>query len=90
LYAAGKHRDQMLFDRLSGFGLSLGLAFQYVDDLLDAGMETAFSSIGILGEQEVRRRADMHTHEALAALASFGESAESLRVLAQFMLKRGM
>ncbi len=88
VYAAGKGADRDLVGCMAQFGLALGLAFQYVDDLLDAKTETAFSSVGVLGENTVRQFADNYTNDALTALAPFGEAAQPLRALTKFMLKR--
>ena len=88
VYAAGKGEDATCLKMLARFGFSLGLAFQYMDDLLDAAEETAFSSIGVLGLDEVRARAGRYTDDALAAIAGFGAEAEVLRALARWMLER--
>lgn len=88
VYAAGRGEDDGLVKCFAEFGLSLGLAFQYVDDLLDAKTETAFSSVGVLGENRVQTLADTYTNTALAALVPLGESAASLRMLAQCMVRR--
>jgi len=86
--AAGKGNDDALMHTFAQFGLALGLAFQYVDDLLDATTDTAFSSVRVLGDETVRTRADQYTNQALAAIEALGSSAEPLRILAQFMLRR--
>lgn len=88
VYAAGKGDDTDLLQAFAKFGISLGLAFQYVDDVLDAKTETAFSSVSVLGLDTVRERAERYTNEALAAIALFGADADPLRMLAQFMLRR--
>ena len=53
--------------RLRAYGREQGLAFQYQDDLLDAA-DGDFSSISVLGRDEVARRVASHTECALAAL----------------------
>ncbi len=88
VHAAGEGKDASVLQTCRQFGASLGLAFQYMDDLLDARTETAFSSVRILGERVVRERADQYTNEALAAIAPLGAAAASLQKLAQFMLRR--
>jgi len=88
VYAAGKGTDPVLLKTLACFGFSLGLAFQYTDDLLDADTETAFSSLGVLGLEEVRKRARRFTAEALREIDGLGDAGEPLRVLAQCMLER--
>jgi farnesyl diphosphate synthase/geranylgeranyl diphosphate synthase type II len=83
-------------------GLSLGLAFQIVDDLLDLTADTATlgkragkdaaagkSTLpGLLGIDAARRRAEALLAEALASLAPLGARAETLRALARFVLAR--
>jgi len=86
--AAERDTDTTLLRALQSFGFSLGMAFQYIDDLLDAGVDTAFSSIAILGEDNVRGRADRFTRAALRALDCLGPDAEPLRRLAGWMLNR--
>lgn len=88
VYAAGKGNESELVQTFTTFGFALGMAFQYIDDLLDAGTETAFSSVKVLGEAEVRARADQYTNKALQTLEAYGPEADSLRQLTQFMLQR--
>ena len=86
--AAGKGEEATCLKMLARFGFSLGLAFQYMDDLLDADEETAFSSVGVLGLDEVRARAGRYTDDALASITGLGAEAEALRALARWMLER--
>jgi geranylgeranyl diphosphate synthase, type II len=86
--AAGYRLADPVCLQLESFGLALGLAFQYVDDLLDDGKDQAFSSVTVLGLNEVRQRAAAYTHEAIERIAAFGDAGKPLRVLAQCMLKR--
>ena len=53
--------------RLRTYGHALGMAFQYQDDLLD-GEDDSFSSLRILGRDEVRRRIAAYTANAAKAL----------------------
>ncbi len=53
--------------RLRTYGHALGMAFQYQDDLLD-GEDDSFSSLRILGQDEVRRRIAAYTANAAKAL----------------------
>ncbi len=89
-------------DAMGRFGLNLGLAFQMVDDLLDATGDSA--ALGkragkdagaakqtypaIHGLEATRRRAAKCIEEAKAALAPFGDRASRLRGLADFVLSR--
>lgn len=53
--------------KLSSYGRNLGMAFQYEDDLLD-GDDGAFSSLSVLGRDEVERRIAAYTSAAKSAL----------------------
>jgi geranylgeranyl diphosphate synthase type II len=90
------------FGALGRYGQRLGLGFQVVDDLLDhtgsadqlgkrvgkdaeASKQTYPAALGVEGS---RARARELVAEAVAALEPFGERAERLRGLAQFVLTR--
>ena len=60
--------DEASLAALRSYARDLGFAFQYEDDLLDSD-DGAFSSVAILGADEVFRRVRAHTASALAALA---------------------
>ncbi len=91
--AAGASAAQLEAART--FALSLGLAFQLTDDLLeyengdcsDAQNEKS-TYIALLGPQETRRLAAEHTQRAVEALAVFGDRAQALRAFAQTLLDR--
>ena len=89
-------------DALKGYASSLGSAFQIVDDLLDmegnssdvgknlrkdraAGKATLVSS---LGTDEARREAQKMTMQAQHYLECFGDKAELLREVTQFLFVR--
>ena len=59
--------DEVVVAKLSSYGRNLGMAFQYEDDLLD-GDDGAFSSLSVLGRDEVERRITAHTSAAKSAL----------------------
>lgn len=84
------------------YGKHLGLAFQIVDDLLDlrgnpdkmgkrigkdaeAGKQTYPA---VIGEQASEQRAKEMADKAVTAIAGFGEIAEPLRALANFVINR--
>ena len=88
--------------RLLRFALAIGLAFQIQDDLLDVLGDTATlgkaagadsvhnkpthpAMIGIEASQE---RVRLLHGDALAALEPFGDKADALRLLAEWLLKR--
>jgi geranylgeranyl pyrophosphate synthase len=87
---------------LDRFARDIGLVFQIRDDLLEVEGDTATlgKSAGsdevndkatypsVLGLEGARRRADELHAGALEALASFGERADGLRWLSEFILKR--
>ncbi len=94
--------DEGACDALEAFGIELGLAFQIVDDLLDvegnendvgkkvgkdaeAGKATFVSALGVDGaRREARNAAD----SALSRLDPFGQRADDLRAVAEFVLSR--
>ena len=98
--SAGASEEQL--SALTVYGESLGLAFQVTDDLLDAvgdeqavgkrvGKDDAAGKLtypSLLGIEQSRAYAAELVAEAVAALETFGESAEPLRHLAQQILQR--
>lgn len=87
---------------LAAYGRDLGAAFQIADDLLDsegtteetgktAGKDAAAGKatlIAILGPDRARQHADMLAQQAAAHLESFGERADLLRALTEFVVSR--
>jgi geranylgeranyl diphosphate synthase, type II len=87
---------------LSDYGEHAGLAFQIVDDVLDvegssealgktAGKDETQQKItfpAVYGLERSRRMAEEERLAAHAALAQFGERAERLRQIADFIVKR--
>ena len=88
---------------LSAFARAIGLAFQIQDDILD--VESSTEKLGkkqgsdvnndkstytsILGLEQARREADELFDSSIQALQGFGESADSLRAIAGFIVQRG-
>src|SRR5579863_6743485 len=99
LYAGAKDCEVA---HLRGFGRSIGLAFQIVDDVLDvtqtseqlgktAGKDTAAAKAtypALFGVEESERKADELVSKAFAELESFGQRGETLRELARFLVER--
>jgi geranylgeranyl diphosphate synthase type II len=99
LYAGA---DDEAVGALRGFGQSIGLAFQIVDDVLDvtqtseqlgktAGKDTAAEKAtypALFGVDESLRKAGVLVNSALVSLDGFGERAEALKELAQFLVER--
>ncbi len=72
------------------YGDAIGLAYQIVDDLLDAdqpGSEDA-SILHALGVEGARTAAANKIDEACDALVPYGDKADTLRELAQFVVER--
>jgi len=90
------------FAKLDHFGKLIGLAFQVVDDVLDCEADTATlgktagkdadndkpTYVSLLGIQGARDMAQRLHREALETLAEFGDSAQRLRELADFIVLR--
>jgi geranylgeranyl diphosphate synthase type II len=89
-------------DALTRFGRALGLAFQVIDDILDvtqtseklgktAGKDVAAEKAtypSILGLDASRAEAARLTAEAHRALEIFGDAAQPLRLIADYLLAR--
>jgi geranylgeranyl pyrophosphate synthase len=87
---------------LDKYGSHIGLAFQVIDDILDVESDTATlgktqgkdseankpTYVKLLGLDGARAEAERLLEAALAALGSFGESADQLRDLAHFIIER--
>jgi farnesyl diphosphate synthase len=89
-------------DKLDRFGKLIGLAFQVVDDVLDCEADTATlgktagkdadngkpTYVSLLGIHEARDMAQRLHREALETLVEFGDAAQRLRELADFIVLR--
>ena len=89
-------------DKLDHYGKCVGLAFQVVDDVLDAEADTATlgktagkdadndkpTYVTLLGAAQAKKMAAELHGEALASLAEFGGKARRLHELADFIVMR--
>ncbi len=94
--------DEGQIAALREYGTALGLCFQVVDDLLDVvgDQEKLGKPVGsdeknkkatypaLFGIEETRRRAAELRDQALAHLSSFGQEAEPLRAIANYIVER--
>lgn len=94
--------DEPVIKRLQRYAQRIGLAFQIVDDILDitATSETLGKSAGkdlaadkatyprLWGLEESKHKADQLIEEAIAELDSFGEKAQPLIAIAQYITAR--
>ena len=99
---AGKDLDAAETAALHAYARAIGLAFQVVDDVLDATADSATlgktagkdaadnkpTYVSILGLEASRALAEQLRLEAHAALAPFGEKALRLRELADLIVQR--
>jgi farnesyl diphosphate synthase len=99
---AGRDLAQSEFDALGAYARAIGLAFQVVDDVLDATEDSATlgktagkdaaankpTYVSILGLDESRALAEQLRQQAHGALAPFGEQAQRLRELADLIVQR--
>jgi len=75
-------------DDLASFGLHLGLAFQAVDDILDATERGRRNFARIHGPEKTRRRAAREVAAAKAAIGILGERGIRLGQIADFILSQ--
>jgi farnesyl diphosphate synthase len=89
-------------DKLDHFGKCVGLAFQVVDDVLDAEADTATlgktagkdadndkpTYVTLLGVAQAKKMAAELHSEAMESLSEFGQAAQRLRELADFIVIR--
>ncbi|MES2070260.1 MAG: farnesyl diphosphate synthase [Pseudomonadota bacterium] len=99
---AGKTLSAAEVEALDGYAAAIGLAFQVVDDVLDATADSATlgktagkdaadnkpTYVSILGLEASRQLAEKLCSDAHAALLPFGEKAQQLHDLADLIVQR--
>lgn len=94
--------DSTALQHLDHYAQKLGLAFQVMDDVLDYEADTATlgktagkdahnnkpNFVALMGAEEARHYAEQLIAEAIAQLAPFGDQAQPLRQLAEFVTAR--
>jgi geranylgeranyl diphosphate synthase type II len=94
--------DDGSLHKLSEYGKNIGLAFQISDDILDVigdkdvmGKKPGQDHVkgkatypSLLGLSESKRMAEELVEKALASLSYFGEAAEPLRAIGNFIVER--
>jgi farnesyl diphosphate synthase len=99
---AGRDLEPRELDALAAYSKAIGLAFQVVDDVLDATADSATlgktagkdaadnkpTYVSILGLEPSRQLAEQLRRDAHEALAPFGEQALRLRELADLIVQR--
>ncbi|MEW6761648.1 MAG: polyprenyl synthetase family protein [Pseudomonadota bacterium] len=99
---AGRDLTSTELEALTAYSKAIGLAFQVVDDVLDATADSATlgktagkdaadnkpTYVSILGLDQSKELAEQLRREAHEALAPFGEQAQRLRELADLIVQR--
>ena len=99
---AGARLAKQDISHLSTYSSAIGLAFQIADDILDVEGDAAKAGkrlqkdadagkatfVSLLGLEPARTRAHQLVDEAEAALAPYGEKAQTLRDLARYIVTR--
>ncbi len=99
---SGKDLSAVELESLKAYALAIGLAFQVVDDILDATADSATlgktagkdaadnkpTYVSILGLEESKALAQKLRRDAIDALSPFGEQALRLRELADLIVQR--
>jgi geranylgeranyl pyrophosphate synthase len=77
-------------EKLTRYGAKLGLAFQVIDDILDADDEQddSCSCIGLYGMDKAKTLAEAMTADAIEAISDYGPGAGPLVAIAEHMLER--
>lgn len=98
----GNYLNDSQLERLDHFSKCVGLAFQVVDDVLDAEATTATlgktagkdadnnkpTYVSILGASQARELAETLRRDAFRSLEGFGEAATRLRQVTDFIIQR--
>ncbi|MFT7490440.1 MAG: geranylgeranyl diphosphate synthase type II [Pseudohongiellaceae bacterium] len=94
--------NEFQLDALKKYAQAIGLAFQVQDDILDVTAQTSIlgkrqgadnannkpTFVSLLGLERAQDKAHALYNEAVCALSDFGDSADHLRDLATYIIKR--
>ncbi len=94
--------DEEKIEALSVYARAIGYTFQIIDDVLDVEGDSEFlgknvgsdeannkmTFVTLFGVDGAREQAKKHTEQAIKSLDAFGEKAEFMRHLAQYLLNR--
>lgn len=99
-FVAGADKEKI--DALNEYACAIGYTFQIIDDILDVEGDSVFlgknvgsdeannkmTFVTLFGIEGAKEQAKKYTEQAIKSLDAFGEKAEFMRHLAQYLLNR--